>query len=167
MAGHLSQGKIASAQRGAKERTAATPGDPERSDGFQAGQNRALELLAAGAGLEDVLTELVHAIEARASGMVCSILLFDATAGCLRPGAAPNLPEEYTQAINGIGIGPSAGSCGTAAYRRERVIVEDVAIDPLWEKYRDLALKHDLRSCWSQPILTSAGEVSGTRISAI
>ena len=59
-------------------------------------------------------------------------------------------------------IGPEAGSCGTAAYRREAVIVADITTDPLWEDYRDLAAAHGLRSCWSTPILSHQGAVLGT-----
>jgi C4-dicarboxylate-specific signal transduction histidine kinase len=72
------------------------------------------------------------------------------------------LPIPYTQAIDGAAIGPSAGSCGTAAYRAQRVIVSDIATDPLWADYRDLALPHGLRACWSTPILSSEGSVLGT-----
>jgi PAS domain S-box-containing protein len=79
----------------------------------------------------------------------------------LRHGAAPSLPKAYTDAINGAAIGPSAGSCGTAAYRGEAVIVEDIATDPLWAEYRDLALSHSLRACWSVPLL-SRGKVIAT-----
>jgi len=69
----------------------------------------------------------------------------------LRHGAAPNLPEAYTEAIDGAFIGPSVGSCGTAAYRAEQVIVSDIATDPLWADFRELALAHSLRACWSTP----------------
>lgn len=71
----------------------------------------------------------------------------------LQLGAAPSLPETYTQAIEGIEIGPCEGSCGTAAYRKETVIVSDIATDPLWAQHRALALSHGLRACWSTPIL--------------
>ena len=80
----------------------------------------------------------------------------------LRHGAAPDLPPEYCRAIDGAAIGPCAGSCGTAAFRGERVIVSDIATDPLWENYKGLALGHGLLSCWSEPILCSQGKVLGT-----
>src|SRR5207244_9423275 len=97
-----------------------------------------------------------------ASGSLSSILLLDPNANRLRHGAAPSLPIAYTEAIDGIAIGPSVGSCGTAAYRAEPVIVSDIATDPLWADYRDLALAHGLRACWSTPILSSSGKVLGT-----
>src|ERR1700682_5458830 len=101
-------------------------------------------------------------VEERASGSLSSILLLDRNANCLRHGAAPSLPITYTKAIDGAVIGPSVGSCGTAAYRAEPVIVSDIATDPLWADFADLALAHGLRACWSTPILSSAGRVLGT-----
>src|SRR5207248_9041557 len=80
----------------------------------------------------------------------------------LRHGAAPNLPKTYTEAIDGAFIGPAVGSCGTAAYRAEQVIVSDIAADPLWADFRELALAHSLRACWSTPIFSSEGKVIGT-----
>src|SRR5262249_52883333 len=73
-----------------------------------------------------------------------------------------SLPDAYNAAIHGIGIGPTVGSCGTAAYTKSPVIVEDIAIDPLWDDFRDLALTHGLRACWSTPLLASDGRVLGT-----
>jgi signal transduction histidine kinase len=80
----------------------------------------------------------------------------------LRHGGAPSLPKSYNGAIDGLVIGPSEGSCGTAAYRGKSVIVSDIATDPLWAKYRDLALSHSLRACWSTPIISSTNKVLGT-----
>src|ERR1017187_5024482 len=74
----------------------------------------------------------------------------------------PSLPQSYTEAIDGAPVGPRAGSCGTAAYRREPVIVSDIATDPLWDPYRHLAMEHGLRACWSTPIFSTAREVMGT-----
>jgi len=127
-----------------------------------AGEKRVLESLAAGAELSDVLDTVVRVVEGRSNGMICSILLLDRDGTHLRHGAAPSLPEAYVRAIDGVGIGPTVGSCGTAAYRKEVVIVTDVASDPLWAEYRDLALSHGLRACWSTPILASDGAVWGT-----
>jgi GAF domain-containing protein len=93
--------------------------------------------------------------------MLCSILLLD-DEGRLRYGAAPSLPPDYNRAADGIPIGPRMGSCGTAAYRRETVIVSDIASDPLWDGHRDVALPHGLRACWSTPILAQDGTVLGT-----
>jgi two-component sensor histidine kinase len=94
--------------------------------------------------------------------MLASILLMDPDGLHLRHGAAPSLPEPYTRAIDGQEIGEAAGSCGTAAFRREAVYVSNIATDPLWARYKDLALPHDLHACWSVPILSGAGAVLGT-----
>lgn len=134
----------------------------KRVESFQAGQNRALKHLASGESLIKVLTELAETIEELAPDMLCSILVFDSTGQCLHHCAAPTLPAEYTNAIDGFRVGPVAGSCGTAVHRSERVIVEDIEADPLWADCRDLALKHDLRACWSQPVFSSERRVLGT-----
>src|SRR6202035_5422453 len=96
-------------------------------------------------------------VEEQASGFLASILLVDGNR--LRHGGAPSLPKAYTNAIDGVVIGPSVGSCGTAAYRGEQVIVEDIATDPLWADYREAALPHSLRACWSAPVFSSQGKV--------
>src|SRR5262249_11022835 len=92
--------------------------------------------------------------------VLASVLLLDGRQ--LRHGAAPSLPQAYNEAINGLTIGPSEGSCGTAACRAEPVIVSDIAVDPLWAKHRDLALSYSLRACWSTLIVSSQDEVLGT-----
>jgi two-component system cell cycle sensor histidine kinase/response regulator CckA len=121
-----------------------------------------LAMVMAHAALPEVLDTLCRNIEKHYSGLLCSILLLDAGGTTLRHGAAPSLPREYSQAIDGVQIGPSAGSCGTAAYRRQQVIVSDIATDPLWADYRHLALPHGLRACWSTPIASRDGGVLGT-----
>jgi GAF domain-containing protein len=90
------------------------------------------------------------------------VLLLSADGKRLTHGAAPSLPQAYREAVDGSEIGPTAGSCGTAAYLGRPVYVTDIATDPLWAAYRDLALPHGLRSCWSTPIRHTDGEVMGT-----
>jgi PAS domain S-box-containing protein len=127
------------------------------------GQKRILELIIQGEPLPYVLTVLCRTIEELAQGeMLASVLLLDADEVHLRHGAAPSLPESYVRAIDGFAIGPSVGSCGTAAYRREPVYVSDIGSDPLWAPYAELALSHGLRACWSSPILSCSAEVLGT-----
>jgi signal transduction histidine kinase len=108
------------------------------------------------------LDTLVRLIERVAPGMRGSVLLLDDDGVTLRHGAAPGLPEAYCRLIDGQRIGPIAGSCGTAAYRRERVIVRDIASDPLWENYRQVAEPFHLAACWSTPILGPEERVLGT-----
>jgi len=126
------------------------------------GEKRLLEMIAKGDSRPLILEALCRLVEELASGSLSSILLLDAKTNRLRHGAAPSLPTKYTEAIDGAVIGPCVGSCGTAAYRAEPVIVSDIASDPLWANFRDLALGHGLRACWSTPILSSAGKVLGT-----
>src|SRR5205809_1368816 len=127
-----------------------------------AGENRVLEMVAKGDSLAEILDKLCLLVEEQSSDVLASILLMDPNGKQLRHGAAPNLPKTYTEAIDGAFIGPAVGSCGTAAYRAEQVIVSDIAADPLWADFRDLALAHSLRACWSTPIFSSEGKVIGT-----
>ena len=110
-----------------------------------------MEQLTTGAHLTDVLDSIVLALEELMPGSRCSILLLD-EAGALRQGSAPTLPAGYSAAIDGLVPGPDAGSCGAAAHLGEAVIARDVLTDPRWVRFRDLASRHGLRSCWSTPI---------------
>ena len=112
--------------------------------------------------LSKILDALCTDIEQHHQGMLCSVLLLDADGATLRHGAAPSLPREYSQAIDGLKIGPCTGSCGTALYRKQPVVVSDIATDPLWAAYRDLALANGLRACWSNPIAAQDGSLLGT-----
>ena len=125
-------------------------------------QSLVLEMIAMNAPLEEVLDRLVRLMEAQLEGVRGSILLLDESGSRLRHGAAPSLPEAYCKAIDGVAIGPGVGSCGTAAYRREAVVVTDISCDPLWKDFRELAAQYRLRSCWSTPILSHHGAILGT-----
>jgi len=106
--------------------------------------------------------EALRDAESRIAGLLCSVLLLEEDGRHARHGAAPSLPQPYSEAIDGLSIGPKAGSCGTAMYRREPVIVTDILQDPLWEQYRDVAEPYGLRSCWSTPILAHSGKALGS-----
>jgi PAS domain S-box-containing protein len=129
---------------------------------FDASEREILERIADGAPLGAILEDIVRLVERQARGMRCSILLLDREEQCVRFGAAPSLPAEYSRAIDGRPIGPAEGSCGAAAYRRERVIVEDIAVHPYWVDYKEYALPYGLRACWSSPIFSTTREVLGT-----
>lgn len=124
-------------------------------------RNRILEMIAKGAKLKATLDRLCLEIEALAPGAVCSILTVDHE-GVLHPLSAPSLPESYSVALDGLMIGPDIGSCGSAAFLREPVIVADIANDPRWTEFKDAALALGLFSCWSSPIFDEAGRVVGT-----
>ncbi len=134
----------------------------KRREALLAGENRLLGMVAKGDSLADILDSLCLLVEQQSSDVLASILLMDPNGKQLRHGGAPNLPKAYTKAIDGAFIGPSVGSCGTAAFRAEQVIVSDIATDPLWADFRELALAHSLRACWSTPIFSSEGKVIGT-----
>jgi len=134
----------------------------KQTEALLEGQRRALELVALGAPLQQTLHLLVRIVEEQAPEMLGSILLLDADGIHLRHGAAPSLPKRFTRAIDGKAIGEGAGSCGAAAFRRAPVIVEDIATDPLWKDYRELAAAHALRACWSTPIFDAERRVLGT-----
>jgi len=137
-----------------------------RAQFLLAGERAVLESIARGQSLAESLETLARVIEAGCDGALCSILLVEPGSGGtparLRPGTGPSLPDAYNLALDGISVGPAVGSCGTAAHRGEVVVVRDIATDPLWDDFRDLALSHDLRACWSTPILGSDGQILGT-----
>jgi GAF domain-containing protein len=113
--------------------------------------------------MESVLSEYLREVEASSdSELLTSILLIDESGEHLLHGAAPSLPADYCDAIDGIAIGPQVGSCGTAAFVGHSIYVTDIATDPLWADFRDLALAHGLRACWSTPIFDEAGKMLGT-----
>ncbi|MEL6247596.1 MAG: PAS domain S-box protein [Cyanobacteria bacterium J06627_15] len=136
--------------------------DRKRADILQESQKQVLEMIAADAPLEQTLTQLVGAFESLARCQAGSILCLDETGERLHHSIAPGLPLAYQEAIDGLEIGPTAGSCGTAAYRKAPVVVQDTFNDPLWKDFRDLAQTFNLRSCWSMPIFSSQGDVMGT-----
>jgi PAS domain S-box-containing protein len=131
-----------------------------RATAIEALHREALEHLGRRAPLTEILTDLVHSTEALVDGARGSIVLV--REGRIHLGAAPHLPAGYSEAIEGEPIGPQAGSCGTAAWRNEPVITTDIATDPLWERYRDAALRHGLVACWSVPFQSADGAVAGT-----
>jgi PAS domain S-box-containing protein len=135
---------------------------PESSSGLPLLNDAVLGLIRAQAPLPKILEVLCIHIEKQHPDLLSSILLLDADGTTLRHGAAPSLPAEYSRAIDGVQIGPCAGSCGTAAYRRQPVVVSDIATDPLWASCRQLALPHGLRACWSTPIASQDGRILGT-----
>ncbi|AYN38122.1 GAF domain-containing protein [Streptomyces dangxiongensis] len=125
-------------------------------------QRALLEQIARQAPLPDVLDGMCRTIEELCPEVLVSVLLADADGRHLRHGAAPSLPDFYNQAIDGIATGEGVGSCGTAAHRRQNVIVSDITGDPLWDDFRDLAGQAGLAACWSTPILARDGRLLGT-----
>jgi PAS domain S-box-containing protein len=138
--------------------------DHKQGEVLRVGEKRLLEMIATGGALEDILNALSLMIEEQRSGTLASVLLLNPDGVHLDFVAGPSLPDEWRQQMAKLPIGPCAGSCGTAAFRGSPVIVSDIKTDPLWEvpEHRASALKHGLRTSWSNPVLSSKGKVLGT-----
>ncbi len=134
----------------------------KHAEQFEQFRSRILEMLAGGEDLPTVLDAIVRGVEQLDPLVLCSILLLDPDGVHLRHGAAPSLPDFYNEAIHGVAIGPSAGSCGTAMYTGERVIVTDIQQHPYWHDYKELAARAGLGACWSQPVRAASGKVLGS-----
>lgn len=124
--------------------------------------NAILQRISVETRLVDILDFIVGQIQSKEPEMLCSVLLLDDSGQHLRHFSAPDLPQDYATAVNGVGIGPLVGSCGTAAYKKEAVFAADIATDPHWADYKELALGHGLAACWSSPIFATSGKVLGT-----
>ncbi|MFN4236780.1 MAG: diguanylate cyclase [Vogesella sp.] len=129
---------------------------------WQEDENRLLEMIANDRPLQEVMVWTCHMIESQIDGALCSIMQLDESGQQLRLAAGPKLPEFYRQQIDGVSIGHGVGSCGTAAFTGEAVIVTDIPHHPFWADYAELATAHGLYSCWSYPIKSYDGSVLGT-----
>jgi diguanylate cyclase (GGDEF)-like protein/PAS domain S-box-containing protein len=134
----------------------------KQAEQYERFRSHTLEMLASSEPLAEVLESIVRGVEQFNPGMLCSILLLDLEGRHLCKGVAPSLPDFYNAALEGIEIGVGVGSCGTAAFTGERVIVADIATHPYWTPYKDLAASAGLGACWSQPIRGAGGKVLGT-----
>lgn len=131
----------------------------KKAELFATRNTNILEMIAKGITSNKIYDEIALMYEERHPGMFCSMLVLEGNQ--LFHGGAPSLPKAYCDAISGLEIGPNVGSCGTATYTGERVLVEDINIDPKWAEIKHLALPHGLRSCWSEPVINSSGKVLG------
>ncbi len=147
---------------GGGDQVPALLADRRQMEELLAGEKQVLEMIATGVPLEASLDAVNRLIEACLPATLSSVLLLDAARLRLQHGSAPSLPEAYVAAIDGLPIGPAAGSCGTAAHLGRQVIVSDIATDPLWAEFRELALRFALAACWSTPIRSSNRQVLGT-----
>lgn len=134
----------------------------KQAENFRAGQAGILEMIANEQPVGKILTELVKSMESQIPGSLGSVLLLDEDGKRLCHGAAPHLPDSYNAAVDGIEIGPNVGSCGTAAYQQQRNIVSEIDHDPRWARYKELAQRYDLKSCWSEPIFAANRSLLGT-----
>jgi diguanylate cyclase (GGDEF)-like protein/PAS domain S-box-containing protein len=133
----------------------------KRAEALRDSQQRVLEMIALDAPLEDTLQSLLCSVEDQCEGMLCSVLLLDDGGSHVAAGISSSLDPAYLDALVGFAIGPCAGSCGTAMFRGEPVMVADIETDSLWEAYRALVAPYGLRACWSTPIFSGSGKVLG------
>jgi PAS domain S-box-containing protein len=136
--------------------------DRKRAEALLAAEKRSLEMIANGASLTAILEDLCNTIDAQALKTMTTVLLMDGDGKLLWPTAGPRVPGGWSAAITPLAIGPRVGSCGTAAYLKKPVITTDIANDPSWAGYQDLALSYGLRAAWSQPLIAKNGADLGT-----
>jgi PAS domain S-box-containing protein len=134
----------------------------KRDEAIGAFETAVFGLIAAGAPLGDVLATILHAVEELSPGALASFVLLDEDGIHMRPGSAPSLPEAFSRSVDGVAIGPCAGSCGTAMHLGRPVVTVDIETDPLWEQIRPLARAHGLRACWSTPVKRADGKVAAS-----
>ena len=134
----------------------------QRASHLESGRAEVLRRVAQGDPLTDILNLLCKKAEDYNPDMMCSVLAFDEELSTLHPIASITLPNRYCDALEGVSIGLAVGSCGTAAFLKQRVVVEDINTHPYWAQYKTLALDAGLQACWSEPIIGSAGKLFGT-----
>lgn len=152
--------------RGVKEPRGDKRPGPARTEAFTLAlldaQNEIIDAVAAGVELGETLDKIALIVERLAPPAICSIHLLDPDGIHVRRGGAPSLPEDFNKAIDGAEIGPNSTGGGLTALFSERVIVEDIATDPMWAGFQHLALPLGLRACWSQPVIDDHGTALGT-----
>lgn len=128
-----------------------------------AGEKQLLEMVASAHPLPEILDTLCRLAEESAPGCLCSIVLIAADGHHIEHAAAPSLPVTFTAAIDGRAIGEDCGPCGMATHLNLQIVATDLARETRWQdsQWCTLALRHDLRACWSTPIRSSAGRVLG------
>ena len=136
--------------------------DRKKGEHLLIGQARVLEMIAKGVELPTIFRELIGLVEANQPQLKGAILLVTADGKHLSVGSAPNLDPRYVSLLDHVPIGPTIGSCGTAAYRNEQVVTRDIYADPHWADYVEIVRPFGFRSCWSTPIRSYQGEVLGT-----
>jgi signal transduction histidine kinase len=134
----------------------------KRTNALEEGRNVVLKMVAQNASIEDILNTLCEKAQIYNAKIKCSILRLDQEDKTLHPIASISLPQAYCDALDGVNIGPGVGSCGTAAFSKERVIVENINTHPYWNQFKGLALSAGLQACWSEPIVGANGIIYGT-----
>src|SRR5713226_9281850 len=135
--------------------------NPSQAESLLAAEKRTLEMMANGASLSEVLNDLCASIDAHSPPVTSMVCLMDGK--WLSPCAGPHVPATFKAAITPWPIGQNRGSCGTAAFTKQRVIIPDVSNDPRWpDEVRNLALSNGVCAAWSEPLISGDGEVLAT-----
>ncbi len=134
----------------------------QRAAELRNGKNALLEMIASGAPLGTTLDQLMLLIESQAPPVLCTVMLVAEDGVTMRARSAPSMPPEYMATIDGLAAGPSVGSCGTAIYRKQNVVVSDIEVDPLWAPYKAIPARFGLRACWATPIMANPDTVLGS-----
>ncbi|QLC77451.1 PAS domain S-box protein [Pseudomonas sp. LPB0260] len=133
-----------------------------QAEAYLEDQRDILGMISTNQPLPEIFDAICRMSESRDPTALCSVQRFDPDSGQLLMNIAPSLPTSYMEGTAGVTVGPTCGSCGTAMFRKQMVVVEDIANDPLWQDYRELALGHGLRACWSIPLIGDNGQVFGS-----
>jgi signal transduction histidine kinase/CheY-like chemotaxis protein len=128
-------------------------GERRRDDLLRRGETSLLEMMARDAPLAQTLSALARLMETQVDGLTCTLVLLDPDGRRIAAAIGPGMPPDYLAAHQGVEIGPAVGSCGTALFLRETVIVTDIDTDPRWSAFRHLVAPHGFRACWSAPIM--------------
>ncbi|HEX5419473.1 MAG TPA: GAF domain-containing protein, partial [Gammaproteobacteria bacterium] len=130
------------------------------SEAWLAGQKEALQAAVYDAPLEISLGVLVRTACEQDSDLRCAFYLANGSGTELHHVIGMN--EDYARLVEGFKIGADSLSCGLATHLAQPVITADVAEEPLWRPWLQMAQAHDFRACWSFPIQTTAGKAVGT-----
>ena len=136
--------------------------ESSRLHALLAHQQNILSKIALGESHHDIFAEICLAIEEILDEDTAKCSILSLKGEQLFHCAAPSIPVKFCELVNGVKIGSAVGSCGTAAYRKSRVVVEDIGTSPLWVDFKKLAFEFNLKSCWSTPIFSSQSQVLGT-----
>jgi diguanylate cyclase (GGDEF)-like protein/PAS domain S-box-containing protein len=133
----------------------------KRAEVLRSEQNRVLEMIAASTPLEDVLSALMHLLESQIPDCACVVMLRDEDGLHLRVGAAPSLPEAFSQLANGWTIGPDSGPSGLAIYTHQPVSINNLPGHARHSEFIVKARMQAYSACRAMPILSHEGSALG------
>ncbi|TBW51852.1 diguanylate cyclase [Marinobacter halodurans] len=142
--------------------TAVNTTERKLADAKRERRNRVLTALASRRALPETLNQVVAMVESAHPDFHCGVMLADEGQQALSWVSAPRLPARFRQATDGLAMQFGQAACGTAAAIKARVVSRDIHQDPRWTRFLSAADEAGFNACWSEPILSSSGEVLGT-----